>query len=96
VTYLPKTTSKFNRVKKKLPRDLQAAIDEQVRLVCSEPDVGEMKTGDHAGVRVLKFAHMGALYRLAYEVSERERLVYVYAIGGHENFYRDLKRYLKS
>lgn len=94
--YQPKTTSKFNRIKKKLPAGLQEAIDQQVRLICRSPESGEMKTGDLAGVRVQRFGYMGSLYLLAYETDEKTGLVYIYAIGGHENFYRDLKRYLKS
>jgi hypothetical protein len=55
-----------------------------------------MKTGDLAGVRVHKFAHMGQLYLLAYEADEQAEVMYIYAVGGRENFYRDLKTYLKS
>jgi len=47
-------------------------------------------------VRVHKFGFLGMLYLLAYEVNEGAKLIYIYAIGGHENFYRDLKEYLKS
>jgi len=53
-------------------------------------------TGDLAGVRVHKFGHMGQLYLLAYETDEKAQVITIYAIGGRENFYRDLKAYLKS
>jgi len=36
------------------------------------------------------------LYLLAYEVDEGAKIIRIYAVGGHENFYRDLKQYLKS
>jgi len=96
VAYQPKTTSKFNRIKKKLPVSLQKAIDQQVLLICLHPETGEAKTGDLAGVRVHKFGHMGQLYLLAYKADEKAQVIYIYAIGGRENFYRDLKAYLKS
>ncbi len=96
MSYRPKTTSKFNRIKKKLPVGLQEAIDEQVRSICRKPEIGEMKTGDLAGVRVHKFGYMGSLYLLAHETGEEAKVAYIHAIGGHENFYRDLEAYLKS
>lgn len=96
MAYQPKTTSKFNRIKKRLPASLQRTIDQQVLLISQHPEVGEMKTGDLAGVRVHKFGHVGQLYLLAYEADEHAQVIYIYAIGGRENFYRDLKAYLKS
>lgn len=96
MAYQLKTTSKFNRIKKKLPASLQKTIDQQVLLICQHPETGEIKTGDLAGVRVHKFGHMGQLYLLAYEADEQAEVMYIYAVGGRENFYRDLKTYLKS
>ena len=96
MTYTPKTSSKFNRTKKKLPGNLRNAIDDQVRLICEDPSLGVLKIGDLAEVRVHKFGFLGRLYLLAYEVDEGAKLIYIYAVGGHENFYRDLKQYLKS
>jgi len=79
-----------------LPGKLRKQIDDQVRLICEGPSLGALKIGDLAGVRVHKFGFLGTLYLLAYEVNEDAKLIYIYAIGGHENFYRDLKEYLKS
>jgi len=47
-------------------------------------------------VRVHRFGFLGMLYLLAYEVDEGAKIIRIYAVGGHENFYRDLKEYLKS
>ena len=94
--YYPKASSKFNRVKKKLPRNLRKALDDQVMLICEDPGLGALKTGDLADVRVHKFGFLGRLYLLAYEVDENAKSIYIYAVGGHETFYRDLKEYLKS
>ena len=47
-------------------------------------------------VFVKKFPLLGEEYLFAYKVNEREKEVIFLAIGGHENFYRDLKGYLKS
>jgi len=96
VRYQLKTSSKFNKVKKRLPSDLRRAVDREVKRISEEPSLGELKTGPLSGVRVHKFGCLGQLYLLAYEVCPDENTIYVYAIGGHENFYRDLDRYLKS
>jgi len=39
---------------------------------------------------------MGALYLLAYEADEQAEVITIYAVGRRENFYRNLKTYLKS
>jgi len=96
MAYALKTSSKFNRTKKKLPGNLRNAIDDQVRLICEDPSLGALKTGDLAGVCVHKFGFLGRLYLLAYEVDESAKNIYIYAVGGHKSFYQDLKEYLKS
>ena len=50
-----------------------------------------MKKGDLAALRVLKFQSAGQLYLLGYTLDEGVRLVYLEAVGPHENLYRDLK-----
>ena len=75
---------------------MKGILDEQVRAIIAEPLLGEAKTGDLAGVRVHKFGYYGHLYLIAYEVDEQNEQIFIYAVGGHENFYRDLKQYLKS
>jgi mRNA-degrading endonuclease RelE of RelBE toxin-antitoxin system len=96
MAYTPKTSSKFNRTKKKLPGNLRNAIDDQVRLICENPGLGVLKIGDLADVRVHKFGFLGRLYLLAYEVDEGAKNIYIHAVGGHRNFYRDLNEYLKT
>jgi len=91
-----KTSSKFVKIAEKLPAELKAALDKEVRAIGENPTLGKMKTGDLAGVRVHKFGFYGSLYLVAYEVDEENETIYIYAVGGHENFYRDLKRYLSS
>ena len=96
MSYSPKTSSKFNRIAKKFPKKLKTALDDQVRSICEDPHLGKMKTGDLAGVRVHKFGFFSQLYLIAYEVDQDSEIILIHAVGGHENFYRDLKQYLKS
>lgn len=86
----------FDSTRKKLPAALRAEIDKQVDAICGDPSVGANKTGDLQGVLVHKFRLAGRLYLLAYWPDEQEKTVTLLALGGHENFYRDLKRYLRT
>jgi mRNA-degrading endonuclease RelE of RelBE toxin-antitoxin system len=45
-----------------------------------------------ANLHVYKFRSQNQLYLLGYTVDEDIRLIYLEAVGLHENFYRDLKR----
>ena len=96
MSYLTKTSSKFNRTAKKFPKELKAALDDQIRGIYENPGLGKLKKGDLAGVRVHTFGFFGQLYLVAYEVDQVNKAILVYAVGGHENFYKNLKLYLKS
>jgi mRNA-degrading endonuclease RelE of RelBE toxin-antitoxin system len=84
-------TPTFERVVKKLHRQQKAALDEAVRTIASQPEVGETKVGDLAGVQVYKFRMGNLLCLLAYRVLD-ENTIKLLMVGPHENFYRDLKR----
>lgn len=84
-------TPTFLRAVKKLHLQQKAALDEVVRFVASQPEAGETKVGDLAGVQVYKFRMGGMLRLLAYRVLD-ENTLKLLMIGPHENFYRDLKR----
>jgi mRNA-degrading endonuclease RelE of RelBE toxin-antitoxin system len=84
-------TPTFERAIKKLHRQQKTALDEAVRTIVGQPEAGETKVGDLAGVQVYKF-HMGKLLCLiAYRVLD-ENTLKLLMVGPHENFYRDLKR----
>jgi mRNA interferase RelE/StbE len=86
-------TRRFARVYKKLTNaTLIADTDVAVATVADNPDVGERKKGDLADLWVHKFRSQGQLYLLGYTRDDEVRLVYLEALGPHENFYRDLKR----
>jgi hypothetical protein len=86
-------TRRFARVYKKLTQaTLIADTDTAVATVADNPDVGERKKGDLAQLWVYKFRSQGQLYLLGYTREDTVRLIYLEAMGPHENFYRDLKR----
>ncbi len=86
-------TRRFARVYKKLTQiSLIADTDAAVETVAENPDVGEPKKGDLEQLWVYKFRRQGQLYLLGYTREDTVRLIYLEALGPHENFYRDLKR----
>jgi mRNA interferase RelE/StbE len=85
-------TRRFARVYKKLTQaKLIADTDAAVAAVAENPDAGERKKGDLAQLWVYKFRSQGQLYLLGYTREDTVRLIYLEALGPHENFYRDLK-----
>lgn len=85
-------TKRFGRVYKKLKPNVSNEVDSAVQEIAKNPDIGEKKKGDLAELWVYKFKYLGQLYLLGYTRDDGLRLVYLEAIGSHENFYRDLKK----
>ena len=70
------------------------ALDLEVKNIAENPSLGEEKKGDLKGVFVHKFKLKTNLYLLAYRKADKD--LELVMIGSHENYYRDLKSYLKS
>jgi len=85
-------TSSFRRKVKKLHAAEKSALDRAVRKIVGTPELGDLKKGDLAGVRVFRFKVKGQQYLLAYTHDDELMLLTLLAIGTHENFYRDLSR----
>ncbi len=92
MNYSLKQTRRFARAYKKLHDNVVADVDDAAQVVATDPTVGERKKGDLADLFVYKFRSMNQLYLLGYSVDDEVCLVYLEAVGSHENFYRDLKR----
>jgi len=84
----------FAKQKKKLKKQQRRDLDAAVRTIFVDPAVGTMKSGDLSGVQVYKYTSFSQQMLLAYEVSGKT--LFLYALGAHENFYRNLKKYLHS
>ena len=83
----------FLRFKKKSSKKLQIEIDKQVKIISNNPKIGELKKGDLKNVRVLRFTFGKQLLLLSYET--KDKTLFLYSIGSHENFYKKLKQYLR-
>ncbi len=82
----------FLRFKKKSNKNIQLEIDEQIKMILENPEIGELKKGDLRGIRVHKFKIKSQLYLISYEVTGET--LNLYMIGPHENFYDRLKNLL--
>jgi len=83
----------FLRFKKKSSVKLQLEIDKQVKNICNNPKIGELKKGDLKSVRVYKFTFGKQLLLFSYEI--KNNTLFLYSIGSHENFYKKLKQHLQ-
>ena len=92
MSYSLKQTRRFARAYKKLHDNVAADVDAATKVVAADPTVGERKKGDLTDLFVYKFRSQNQLYLLGYTLDDEVRLVYLEAVGPHENFYRDLKR----
>jgi mRNA-degrading endonuclease RelE of RelBE toxin-antitoxin system len=78
---------KFNQAQKMI-------LDEQIRLILENPNIGDEKKGELSEVYMHKFKIKTIQYLLAYRFNEKK--LDLIMIGPHQNYYRDLKRYLKK
>jgi mRNA interferase RelE/StbE len=92
VTYRLLQTRRFARTYKKLHSKTTNDVDRAAIHVSQDPTCGERKKGDLSDLFVYKFRSQNQLYLLGYSVDHEIRLVYLEAVGPHENFYRDVKR----
>jgi mRNA interferase RelE/StbE len=87
-------SSSFEKKVKKLSKSEKDSLDREIRKIVEDPSSGEEKKGDLRGVFVHKFKLKTTRYLLAYrKIGKDLELV---MIGPHENYYRNLKGYLKN
>ena len=98
----------FKNFVKKAHKPLQLAISDEVDEVCERPYDGEAKVGDLLGFYVWKFKFNRQEYLIAYRPPPKQvadtvgdleiefLVIDFYKVGSHENFYEDLKHYIKE
>jgi mRNA interferase RelE/StbE len=83
-------TRYFRNSYKKLHANQIKPVNDAIRYILSDPQSGEGKKGDLAGILVYKFRVKDQQFLLAYEYDKKT--LFLLALGIHENFYRDLKK----
>lgn len=94
VRFLPPAAKYIRKLKNK---KLKLLYQEAVDIICEDHTVGEAKTGDLSGVYGYDFYYNKTNYELAYTVEYQEdKIIVVIMAGTRENFYEELKRYMKE
>ena len=84
----------FEKKVKRFKKRDKKLLDEQIQRIVDNPAVGQEKKGDLRGICIHKFKIKTIEYLLSYRfVGDALELI---MIGSHENYYRDLKAYMKS
>ncbi len=84
----------FERRVKRFGKQEKKILDKQIRKILDDPNIGQGKKGDLRGVYVYKFKIHTVQYLLSYRFVGND--LELIMIGPHENYYRDVKTYLKS
>jgi mRNA interferase RelE/StbE len=84
----------FERKVKKLSKPEKKVLDKQILKIAENPSVGAEKKGDLRGVYIHKFKSKNTQYLLSYRYIRND--LELIMLGPHENYYRDLKNYLKA
>lgn len=102
----PNYKNPFHQFVKKARKPLQVAIEDAVEDICSDPNIGDAKKGDSAGIWVYKFTFNRQELLIAYRPPSPQQqadgvdidLLWIdfYQVGSHENFYTALKKFLKA
>ena len=94
VRFLPPAVRYLKKLKdNKLKRLYQEAIDR----IREDHTIGEAKQGDLSGIYCYDIFYNKTNYELAYRVEYvNDKMIIVIMAGTRENFYEELKRYMKS
>lgn len=93
VRFLPPAAKFIKKLKdRKLKSLYKKAIDE----ICEDYTIGQEKTGDLSGIYGYDIYYNKVNYELAYMIERiDEEIIVVIMAGTRENFYEQLKRYMK-
>ncbi len=93
VRFLP-PAAKF--LKKLKDKNLKMLYQEAIDNIRQDHTVGKAKTGDLAGVYGYDIYYNRTNYELAYSVVyQNDKIIVIIMAGTRENFYDELKRYIK-
>ncbi len=95
VVYMPAAKNYLKKVKDK---NFKRKFSDAVLAIRKDPRVGDPKRGDLAGYMGYDIYYNKTNYELAYNVVEDEKgeAVVIILAGTRQNFYEELKNYLKT
>ncbi|BCG63611.1 MAG: toxin, ParE family [Methyloprofundus sp.] len=86
---------RFEKVLKKLPEPQLKIVEDEIDIIIKEPEIGELKKGDLAHLRVHKFKIDNEQVLLAYSWIANKIEIYLLYLGSHENFYKKMQEQRK-
>lgn len=85
--------TEFKKSYKKLHQNQHAIVNEEIKKIIENPEIGVEKVGDLKGIFVHKFKVIDQQFLIAYSFDEVTMTLIMF--GVHENFYRSVKNILK-
>ena len=76
----------FAKKVKKLTKTQKVSLDEEIKIIVGDPEVGTEKKGDLCGIFIHKFKIKSQQYLLSYRFTENE--IELIMLGPHENYYQ--------
>jgi len=94
IRYKPQVEKYFKKLKEK---QLIAVYREALSRISADPhNEGEQKSGDLSGIYCRDVYYNKSNYEIAYKIyEEKDKFIVVILAGTRENFYQELKRYMK-
>ncbi len=94
VVFLPKAEKELKKIKDK---NLKEKFRQAIIKISENPYIGEPKKGDLSGIFGYDVFYNKTNYEISYKIYELEnKRVVVILIGTRENFYKELKKYIKD
>ena len=84
----------FAKKTKRFTKKQKTILDKQIKRILDDSNIGQEKKGGLRGVHVHKFKIESIQYLLSYRF-DKDKLELI-MLGPHENYYRNLKAYLKN
>lgn len=93
ILFSPAAERFFKKLKEK---PLKATYKKALQKISINPYIGQPKRGDLFGIYGFDVRYKGINYEIAYTINEvNSKKVVVLLAGTRENFYEELKRYIK-
>ena len=94
VIFLPAARNYIKKIKDK---NLKKLIEEAINDIAEDYTIGEAKTGDLSGIYGYDVFYNKTNYEISYTVEEVDnKVIIVIMVGTRENFYNELKKYIKN
>lgn len=85
--YELRVTKSFERVFRKLPKQVQQQIKSEIFILEDQPYLGESLRGELRFLRSFHLKLNNVHYRVVYKVDEKQRIIDLHYAGVRENFY---------